>query len=268
MVNEEGYDAECGVVRVPITVGSAVTSRDVVAEINSHFHDGVLSFAAPKESSTEKAIRGGWAKPYTNTLSAHEDDQQKSVVAVSSKSFTAFKNALPCVDEVVSAVKKGITYKHAEILSGTLEAVEYTLFFGKSTASCTKWHNDSDEHPSANLEFTSLTLLTEGPTSMCIAGKEETYLRDPFDTVLFDPDLFHRSDLTHHYVIKLSIHWKVLSGGGARGATAAPTPAGKAKEGGAPIKVKVEEPPHVPPAALMPIGEAGQEAGSSSDAVP
>ena len=60
--------------------------------------------------------------------------------------------------------------------------------------SCTLWHTDSDEHPtSARLEFTSLTVLSSGPTSMCIAGKDETWLTKPFSTVLFDPELYHRS---------------------------------------------------------------------------
>ena len=87
MVGVDGYNATCGVVRVPITV-AGTTSEDVVAEINKRFHDGRLSLAAAKETSTDKDIQGGWLVPYPNTLSKHEGDQQKSVLAVSSKSFT------------------------------------------------------------------------------------------------------------------------------------------------------------------------------------
>ena len=253
MVTVDGYDAKCGVVRVPITV-AGTTSEDVVAEINKRFHDGRLSLAAAKETSTDKDIQGGWLVPYTNTLSAHEGDQQKSVLAVSSKSFKACKSAMPHLNDVVQAVKKDITSKHKAMLGGTLEAVEYTLFFGTTPASCTKWHTDSDEHPNSNLVFTSLTLLTAGPTSMCIAGKDETHLGEPsakpFDTVLFDAELWHRSGLTHHHVIKLSIHWKVVSSS-ASCSTDAVVPAGP----GTAAVVKVEDPTPQPP--LLPAGTAG-----------
>ena len=48
---------------------------------------------------------------------------------------------------------------------------------------------------------------------MCIAGKEETWLKKPFDTVCFDPDLFHRSGQTFEHVVKLSIHWREVRAG-------------------------------------------------------
>ena len=67
---------------------------------------------------------------------------------------------------------------------GKLEATEYTYFLGVSKASCTKWHTDSAEHPNVQLVLTSLTLLSPGTTSMCIAGKDETWLKEPFVTVL------------------------------------------------------------------------------------
>ena len=258
MVRVDGYDAKCGVVRVPITV-VGTTSEDVVAEINKRFHDGRLSLAAAKETSTDKDIQGGWLVPYLNTLSKHEGDQQKSVLAVSSKSFKAFKSAMPHLNDVVQAVKKDITSKHNAMLGGTLEAVEYTLFFGTTPASCTKWHTDCDEHPNSNLVFTSLTLLTAGPTSMCIAGKDETHLGEPsampFDTVLFDAELWHRSGLTHHHVIKLSIHWKVVSSGASCSTDVIDLGSAAAGSGTPAVVVKLEGPAQHPP--LLPAGTGG-----------
>ena len=46
---------------------------------------------------------------------------------------------------------------------------------------------------------------------MCIAGCEETELKEPFDTAVFDPMLYHRSGLTYPHVVKLSVHWKLRS---------------------------------------------------------
>ena len=52
---------------------------------------------------------------------------------------------------------------------------------------------------------------------MCIAGCKETELKVPFDTVVFDPELYHRSGLTYPHVMKLSIHWTLRSGTGLAG---------------------------------------------------
>ena len=46
---------------------------------------------------------------------------------------------------------------------------------------------------------------------MCIAGCKETELKEPFDTAVFDPMLYHRSGTTFPHVVKLSIHWKLRS---------------------------------------------------------
>ena len=91
-----------------------------------------------------------------------------------------------------------------------IQPVELTFFLGVSAASCTMWHTDSEEHE-VELELTTLTLLGKGTTSMCIAGCEETELKEPFDTAVFDPMLYHRSGLTYPHVVKLSVHWKLRS---------------------------------------------------------
>ena len=82
---------------------------------------------------------------------------------------------------------------------------------GTSQAACTKWHTDSDEHKGVVLVLTSLTLLMRADTSMNIATKSETWIKEPFETVVFDPDLYHRSGATSFAVLKLSIHWKLRS---------------------------------------------------------
>ena len=56
-----------------------------------------------------------------------------------------------------------------------------------------------------------MTLLTHADTSMNVGTKLETWLKEPFDTVLFDPALYHRSGATSYPVVKLSIHWKLRS---------------------------------------------------------
>ena len=98
-----------------------------------------------------------------------------------------------------------------------LQPAELTFFLGVSGSSCTLWHTDSEEHDKMVLELTTLTLLSKGTTSMCIAGCKETELKVPFDTVVFDPELYHRSGLTYPHVMKLSIHWTLRSGTGQAG---------------------------------------------------
>ena len=133
-------------------------------------------------------------------------------------------------EQEVQAVKQAL-YKMVPEYKHKLEATEYTYFLGVSKASCTKWHSDSEEHENVWLLFTSLTLLSSiGTTSMCIAGKEETWLKEPFDTVLFDPNLIHRSGETNPHVMKLSIHWKMRSGSSSVPAGVTPIEVGEGVE--------------------------------------
>ena len=74
---------------------------------------------------------------------------------------------------------------------------------------------------------------------MCIAGCKETELKVPFDTVVFDPELYHRSGLTYPHVMKLSIHWTLRSGTGQAG----------------PSGVKPEAKPQLPAAAAVHVPE-------------
>ena len=120
-----------------------------------------------------------------------------------------------------------------------LQPAELTFFLGVSGSSCTKWHTDSEEHDKMVLELTTLTLLSKGTTSMCIAGCKETELKVPFDTVVFDPELYHRSGLTYPHVMKLSIHWTLRSGTGQAG----------------PSGVKPEAKPQLPAAAAVHVPE-------------
>ena len=80
---------------------------------------------------------------------------------------------------------------------------------------------------------------------MCIAGCEETELKEPFDTAVFDPMLYHRSGLTHPHVVKLSVHWKLRSVAGT-GEEAGPS--GVQKE------VKVEGGPDAVAAEMEELG--------------
>ena len=97
LANKEGFSVEGGVLLLTIAL-SGTASVDVVAEINEHFNDGVLSFAASKQREEQATlIKGGWLRPYKNTLSTNEADQTKSVVAVSSQRFAQFKATMPHV---------------------------------------------------------------------------------------------------------------------------------------------------------------------------
>ena len=187
-----------------------LNSEEVVRELDARFRDGWLSFAAEKQSAEFKQIKGGWERKYTNVLFFDEEKQQKSVIAVKEKLFKEFKLSFRYTNDVVVAVQAALCKKLPEF-AGKLVPHEYTFFYGTSRANCTKWHTDSDEHKGVVLVLTSLTLLTRADTSMNIATKSETWIKEPFETVVFDPDLYHRSGATSFAVLKLSIHWKLRS---------------------------------------------------------
>ena len=113
------------------------------------------------------------------------------------------------------------------------------------------WHTDSEEHE-VELELTTLTLLGKGTTSMCIAGCKETELKEPFDTAVFDPMLYHRSGLTYPHVVKLSVHWKLRS------------VAGTGEEAG-PSGVQTEVKPHVDRAWKVALVEEMEVLGARED---
>ena len=189
----------------------ALDGRQVMLEFSSRFRDGVFNMAAPSqfpEAAHKK--KGGYLLPYTNTLVTDELEQQKSVVVVGHKTMNVFLLHCKWLKDVVDALRS-IVALH---FMADLQPYELTFFLGVSAASCTLWHTDSAEHEKAGLKLTTLTLLSQGPTSMCIAGREETWLKKPFDTVAFDPALYHRSGETYPHVVKLSIHWKLRSAGG------------------------------------------------------
>ena len=176
-------------------------------EFRELFRDGVLSLKAEKELQGT-VIKGGWLRPYNNTLSCDHADQEKSVLAISRSSWTSVKKHMPHLNDVVTLVKDTVIKQLADKERKNLKMVELTFFCGTFQASCTQFHRDTEEHPLDDLVFTTLTLLTAGKTSMCVAGKKETWLCKPFDTVCFDPDLYHRSGETCQNVVKLSIHWR------------------------------------------------------------
>ena len=182
----------------------------VMGEFNSCFRDGVFTMAATKQfSEAAKKIKGGWLNPYKNVLFYDELEQKKSVVAISD--VHTFSVHCPFTYDVVDAVHHVLQAKIPKYRGVQLQPVELTFFLGVTAASCTLWHTDSAEHEDMVLELTTLTLLTDGTTSMCIAGCKETELKEPFDTVVFDPMLYHRSGTTFPHVVKLSIHWKLRS---------------------------------------------------------
>ena len=188
----------------------ALDGRQVMLEFSSRFRDGVFNMAADKqypEAAHKK--RGGYLIPYSNTLVTDELEQQKSVVVVGHKTMNVFLLHCKWLKDVVDALRSIVALKF-----GDLQPYELTFFLGVSAASCTLWHTDSAEHEKAGLKLTTLTLLSQGKTSMCIAGREEAWLKEPFDTVAFDPALYHRSGETYPHVVKLSIHWKLRSAGG------------------------------------------------------
>ena len=189
----------------------ALDGRQVMLEFSSRFRDGVFNMAAPSqfpEAAHKK--KGGYLLPYTNTLVTDELEQQKSVVVVGHKTMNVFLLHCKWLKDVVDALRS-IVALH---FMADLQPYELTFFLGVSAASCTLWHTDSAEHEKAGLKLTTLTLLSQGKTSMCIAGREEAWLKEPFDTVAFDPALYHRSGETYPHVVKLSIHWKLRSAGG------------------------------------------------------
>ena len=190
----------------------------VMGEFNSCFRDGVFTMAATKQfSEAAKKIKGGWLSPYKNVLFYDELEQKKSVVAISD--VHTFSVHCPFTYDVVDAVHHVLQAKIPKYRGVQLQPVELTFFLGVTAASCTLWHTDSAEHKDMVLELTTLTLLSEGTTSMCIAGCKETELKVPFDTVVFDPELYHRSGLTYPHVMKLSIHWTLRSGTGQAGSS-------------------------------------------------
>ena len=192
-------------------------SKQVVIELDERFKDGKLSFAAKDQIAEFHTVSGGWLEEYKNVLEPDPREQQKSVVAVKSGSFGVFKTSFPYTNDVVQEVQSAIC-KLMPSYTGKLVPHEYTFFFGTSKASCTKWHSDQAEHKDVVLKLTSLTLLSSGQTSMNVASKLETWLEKPFQTALFDPQLFHRSGVTSYEVIKLSIHWKLRSSPGGHAA--------------------------------------------------
>ena len=223
------WQEDLGVVAFNAQMGEQLNSRGAVLEFGTRFKDGVFTLGAEKQhEEAQVQIKGGWLLPYKNTLDLDEYEQQRSVVAISNKFFVPFFAGCPHIKDVVDAVKQALCDNMPEYLDKKLEPCELTFFYGVSRASCTQWHSDSAEHDNTVLELTTLTLLGHGCTSMCIAGKQETWLKQPFDTVVFDPMLIHRSGLTYPHVVKLSIHWKLRSSV----ATAMPVGTGQAGPSG------------------------------------
>ena len=203
LFNAKDADARDGVV--------ALDGRQVMLDFSSRFRDGVFNMAAPSqfpEAAHKK--KGGYLIPYSNTLVTDELEQQKSVMVVGHNTMNVFFLHCLWLKDVVDALRS-IVALH---FMADLQPYELTFFLGVSAASCTLWHTDSAEHEKAELKLTTLTLLSQGKTSMCIAGREEAWLKEPFDTVAFDPALYHRSGETYPHVVKLSIHWKLRSAGG------------------------------------------------------
>ena len=207
------WQEDLGVVAFNAQMGERLNSRGAELEFGTRFKDGVFTLGAEKQhAEAQVQIKGGWLLPYKNTLDLDEYEQQRSVVAISNKFFVPFFAGCPHIKDVVYAVKQALCDNMPEYIEKKLEPYELTFFHGVSRASCTQWHSDTVEHDTGPvLELTTLTLLGHGCTSMCIAGKQETWLKVPFDTVVFDPMLLHRSGLTYPHVVKLSIHWKLRS---------------------------------------------------------
>ena len=192
--------------------------HEVMQEFWARFKDGVFHLAADKQFDEQAAkIEGGYLKPYKNVLFFNEFDQKTSIVAI--KNAVPYFKACPFASDVVTAVRSALQANIPKYKDLQLVPAELTFFLGVSASSCTKWHTDSEEHDQMVLELTTLTLLSKGTTSMCIAGCEETELKVPFDTVVFDPELYHRSGLTYPHVMKLSIHWTLRSGTGQAGSS-------------------------------------------------
>ena len=192
--------------------------HEVMQEFWARFKDGVFHLAADKQFDEQAAkIEGGYLKPYKNVLFFNEFDQKTSIVAI--KNAVPYFKACPFASDVVTAVRSALQANIPKYKDLQLVPAELTFFLGVSASSCTKWHTDSEEHDQMVLELTTLTLLSKGTTSMCIAGCKETELKVPFDTVVFDPELYHRSGLTYPHVMKLSIHWTLRSGTGQAGSS-------------------------------------------------
>ena len=194
------WDKELGLVafnaNTPPDADGAVVlqSHQVMVEFWSRFRDGVFHLAADKQfEEAASKIAGGYLKPYENVLFYNEFDQKKSIVAI--KNVVPFFKACPFAEDVVKAVQAALQANIPKYNDLQLQPAELTFFLGVSGSSCTLWHTDSEEHDKMVLELTTLTLLSEGTTSMRIAGCKETELKVPFDTVVFDPMLYHRSGL-------------------------------------------------------------------------
>ena len=224
--------------------------HEVMQEFWARFKDGVFHLAADKQFDEQASkIEGGYLKPYKNVLFFNEFDQKKSIVAI--KNAVPYFKACPFASDVVTAVRSALQANIPKYKDLQLVPAELTFFLGVSASSCTKWHTDSEEHDQMVLELTTLTLLSQGTTSMCIAGCKETELKEPFDTVVFDPELYHRSGLTYPHVMKLSIHWTVRSGTGQAG----------------PSGVKPEAKPQLPLVEEVPVPDHDVRVGAQLEAL-
>ena len=224
--------------------------HEVMQEFWARFKDGVFHLAADKQFDEQAAkIEGGYLKPYKNVLFFNEFDQKTSIVAI--KNAVPYFKACPFASDVVTAVRSALQANIPKYKDLQLVPAELTFFLGVSTSSCTKWHTDSEEHDQMVLELTTLTLLSQGTTSMCIAGCKETELKEPFDTVVFDPELYHRSGLTYPHVMKLSIHWTLRSGTGQAGSSG----------------VKAEAKPQPPLVEEVPVPDEDVRVGAQLEAL-
>ena len=224
--------------------------HEVMQEFWARFKDGVFHLAADKQFDEQASkIEGGFLKPYKNVLFFNEFDQKKSIVAI--KNAVPYFKACPFASDVVTAVRSALQANIPKYKDLQLVPAELTFFLGVSTSSCTKWHTDSEEHDQMVLELTTLTLLSQGTTSMCIAGCKETELKEPFDTVVFDPELYHRSGLTYPHVMKLSIHWTLRSGTGQAGSSG----------------VKAEAKPQPPLVEEVPVPDEDVRVGAQLEAL-
>ena len=257
-----GWDDDHGAVRFNVEEaderddGIVPKAHWVLQDFTPRFRDGFFSMAAPSQfDEAAQKNKGGYLRPYKNALDTDELEQQKSVMVVGQKSLHVFFQHCKFVKDLVNTLSIIVSKYRND-----LQPYELTFFLGVSAASCTLWHTDHEEHDKANLQLTTLTLLSRGTTSMCIAGREEAWLKEPFDTVAFDPMLYHRSGVTYPHVVKLSIHWCLRRSAGSAGSDGGSGGAGAA---GPSSGVEVKKEPGLNETEM----EANEEANRKLDEV-
>ena len=142
-------------------------------EFWERFNDCTFTLKGTNQYCNQRTLKGGWLEAYSNTLLKDEEEQQRSILVVPKPELTPFRKICPETAALVDIVQQRL-YQLVPNYKGRLVATEYTYLLGYSQTSCTLWHQDTAEHAREGLVLTSVTLLSDGKSSMCIASSRHS----------------------------------------------------------------------------------------------